>query len=206
LRLAVKGGEERFHQLYLSTTRDRTEDVSVLFADLASFTTFVEQSPPAEVASMLSTYYGLATPLIAQRFGGEVEKFKGDAIMATVNGRGDQPDHAVRAARAGLELQRQMGQVAAAHPEWPKLLVGVNSGKAEVQEVGGPGYRAYAVVGDTINVGSRLEGQARLGGVLVGAETYRQLPPHADVQPRPRLRAKGKQTPVDTLVLHSVPA
>ena len=50
---------------------------------------------------MLSTYYGLATPLISQRFGGEVEKFMGDAIMATFNIHGDQPDHALRAARAG---------------------------------------------------------------------------------------------------------
>jgi class 3 adenylate cyclase len=197
--------DERFHQLYLATTRERTEDLSVLFADLASFTTFTEQSPPAEVAGMLSAYYGLATPLISRRFGGEVEKFIGDAIMATFNSRGDQPDHAVRAARAGLELQRQMGLLAAAHPEWPKLRVGVNSGQAQVQEMGGPGYLAYAVVGDTINVASRLQGEAPLGGVLIGAETYRRLPPHTDAEARPGLRVKGKQTTVDAYVLHSLP-
>jgi adenylate cyclase len=198
--------EERFHQLYLTTTRERSQEVSVLFADLAGFTTFTEQAQPTEVAAMLHTYYRVATPLISRRFGGEVEKFIGDAIMATFNRRGDQPDHAVRAARAGLELQRQIAAVAAEHPGWPQLRVGINTGKAQVQEMGGRGYVVYAVVGDTINVGSRLEEAAPLGGVLIGAETYRQLPPQADADARPGLMVKGKQTPVDAYVLRSLPA
>ena len=70
---------------------------------------------------------------------------------------------------------------------WPKLRVGVNSGEALVRELGGPGYVEYAVVGDTINVGSRLEGQAPIGGVLIGSDTYRRLPPGAHVEPRPGL-------------------
>jgi class 3 adenylate cyclase len=197
--------DERFQQLYLSTTRERTEDVSVLFADLAGFTTFAEQNVPADVATMLSAYYSVATPLIARRFGGEVEKFMGDAIMATFNSRGDQPDHALRAARAGLELQRQIDVLAKAHPGWPRLRVGVNTGVAQVREMGGPGFLTYAVVGDTINVGSRLEGRAPVGGVLVGAETYRRLPPNAEVEPRLGIEVKGKQTPVDAYVLYSIP-
>ena len=198
--------DERFRQLYLASTRERSEEVSVLFADLASFTTFAEQNDPAEVASMLSTYYSVATPLISRRFGGEVEKFMGDAIMATFNSRGDQPDHAVRAARAGLELQRQIDLLADAHPGWPRLRVGVNTGVAQVREMGGPGFLTYAIVGDTINVGSRLEGRAPVGGVLVGAETYRRLPPDADVEPRLGLEVKGKRTPVDAYVLRSMAA
>jgi class 3 adenylate cyclase len=197
--------EERFHSLYLATTRERSQEVSVLFADLAGFTTFAEQAEPAEVGAMLSTYFQLATPLISRRFGGEVEKFMGDAIMATFNRRGDQPDHAVRAARAGLELQRQMAAVAAEHPNWPRLRVGINTGQAQVQEMGGRGYVVYAVVGDTINVGSRLEAEAPLGGVLIGAETYRQLPLHAEAVGRPGLMVKGKQSPVDAYVLQALP-
>jgi class 3 adenylate cyclase len=198
--------EERFRQLYLATTRERSQEVTVLFADLAGFTTFAEQAQPAELAAMLSTYYGLATPLISRRFGGEVEKFMGDAIMATFNRRGDQPDHALRAARAGLELQRQMAAVSAEHPDWPKLRVGINTGTAEVREMGGPGYVVYAVVGDPINVGSRLQEKAPLGGVLIGAETRCRLPHETDAEPQPGLRVKGKQTPVDAYILHSVQA
>ena len=197
--------QERFRQLYLPATRERSQEVSVLFADLVGFTTFTERSSPAEVAAMLSAYYGMATPLIAQTFGGEVEKFIGDAIMATFNTRGDQPDHASRAARAGLELQHQMRVLAADHPQWPGLRVGVNSGDALIRELGGPGHVEYAVVGDTVNVGSRLEGQAPIGGVLIGAETYRRLPPRVDVDARRGLMVKGKGQRVDAYILNSMP-
>lgn len=197
--------EERFHQLYLPTTREHEEEVSVLFADLVSFTTFAEQSAPEEVVSMLSNYYGTATPLISKTFGGDVEKFMGDAIMATFNTRGDQPDHASRAAGAGLELQRQMRQLAADHPSWPGLRVGVNSGAALVRELGGPGFVEYAVVGDTVNVGSRLEGAAPIGGVLIGAGAYTRLPADADVEPRPGLAVKGKRDRIDAYVLNDLP-
>ena len=198
--------EERFRQLYLPTTRERMQEVSVLFADLVGSTTFAEQSSPQEVATMLSGYYGMATPLISKGFGGEVEKFIGDAIMATFNTRGDQPDHASRAARAALELQRGMRLLEEDHPEWPKLRVGVNSGEALVRELGGPGHVVYAVVGDTINVGSRLQGQAPIGGVLVGAGTYRRLSPDADVEPQPGLVVKGKQARVDAYILNAMPS
>ena len=180
------------------------ETVSVLFADLAGFTTFAEQSPQADVATMLSAYYGLATPLISQRFGGEVEKFIGDAIMATFNTRGDQPDHAIRAAGAAVELQRQMRSLAADHPEWPRLRVGVNTGQATVREMGGPGYIAYAVVGDTVNVASRLQTLAPLGDVLIGHETYRRLPPNVIAEAHRAMRLKGKSIPVDAYVLRSL--
>src|SRR5262249_56174320 len=122
----------------LPSTREHPQEVSVLFADLAGFTTFVEQSSPEKVAAMLAEYYGLATPLINGGFGGEVEKFIGDAIMATFNTRGDQADHATRAARAALELQRRMALLAADHPDWPRLRVGVNSGEALVNQLARP--------------------------------------------------------------------
>lgn len=97
-----------------------------------------------------------------------MEKFLGDAIMATFNTRGDQPDHAVRAAGACLTLQQEMTRLTESHPEMPGLRVGVNSGSAVVREMGGHGYVAYAVVGDMVNLASRLEGQSPVGGVLIG--------------------------------------
>ena len=98
--------DERFRNLYLPTTRERRQDISVLFGDLEGFTSFSERSSPAEVAAVLNAYWGKAAPLLTRRFGGEVEKFIGDGIVATFNSRGDQPDHALRAARAALALQR----------------------------------------------------------------------------------------------------
>jgi adenylate cyclase len=79
--------DERFRGLYLPTTRERVESVSVLFSDLVGYTTFAERATPAEAANVLNTYYAAAVPLLTRRFGGEVEKFMGDAMMATFNTR-----------------------------------------------------------------------------------------------------------------------
>jgi len=83
--------EERFRNLYLPTTRERRQDISVLFGDLEGFTSFSERSSPADVAAVLNAYWGKAAPLLTRRFGGEVEKFIGDGIVATFNSRGDSP-------------------------------------------------------------------------------------------------------------------
>ena len=185
--------DERFRHLYLSTTRERRQDISVLFGDLVGFTAFSERSTPAEVAEVLNAYWGVAAPLLTREFGGEVEKFIGDGIVAAFNSRGDQPDHAVRAARAPL-LRCSRGS--------PMLAESIRTGRAcvsastaarrVVREIGGDGHVAYPLVGDTVNTGARLESLAPAGGVLIGAETYEQLPDGAVVEKRTGLRIKGK--------------
>ena len=117
----------------------------------------------------------------------------GDGIMATFNSRGDQPDHAVRAAGGGAGPQRELTAIAEANPGWPRLRVGVNSGVASVREMGGHGFVDYVVVGDTINTASRLESEAPEGGVLIGAETRRALPDRSIVEAVPGLRVKGER-------------
>ncbi len=198
--------DERFRRLYLPTTRERHEDASVLFADLVGFTGFVERSSPAAAAAVLDAYWGMAAPLITRQFGGELEKFIGDGIMATFNDRGDQSDHALRAAAAALELQRNVALLVEQHPDWPRMRIGVNSGGVMVREIGGDGHVAYPLVGDTVNTAARLEGLAPVGGVLIGLETYAQLPTGAVVEERAGLRMKGKEVVVDAYVLHSLPA
>jgi adenylate cyclase len=83
--------------------------------------------------------------------------------------------------------------------------VGVNSGVAVVREMGGDGFVAYVVVGDTVNTASRLESEAPEGGVLIGAETRRALPGGTIVEAVPGLRVKGKQEPVDAYLLRALP-
>jgi adenylate cyclase len=197
--------DERFRDLYLTSTREREQDVSVLFSDLVGYTTFAERSSPAQAAAVLQAYWGTAAPLLTRQFGGEVEKFIGDGVVAVFNRTGDQPDHARRAACAALALQRAFADLADAHPEWPRMRVGVNSGEAVVREIGGEGHVAYPMVGDTINTGARLEGLAPVGGVLIGAETFERLPDGAVVEPRAGLRVKGKDVAIDAYVLHALP-
>src|SRR5262245_8464640 len=198
--------DERFRRLYLPTTRARHQEVSVLFADLVGFTAFAERSTPAEVAAALDAYWGTAAPLIRRRFGGEVEKFIGDALMAMFNNKGDQPDHALRASRAALALQDTLARLAGQHPGWPRVRIGVNSGDVVVREIGSHGHVAYPSVGDTVNTGARLEGMAPSGGVLIGAETYRRLPAGAVGGRWSELRVKGKDDAVDAYLLLALPS
>ena len=165
--------DERFRHLDLATTRERRQDVSVLFGDLVGFTQFSERATPAATAAALKTYRGPAAPLITRRFGGELEEFIGDSIAATFNSRGDQPDHALRAARAALALQEELTLLAAEHPDRPQLRVGVNSGEAVL-----PGNRRRRPrrlptgLGDTTTPGSRSLGASSRRSKPTAAETY----------------------------------
>ena len=154
---------------------------------------------------MLVAYFGRLAPMIRDDFGGEVHEFVGDQIFAVFNKEGDQPDHALQAARAGLALQRAAAEVAAEHPEWPTFRVGVNSGDAIVGVVGDRGHRIHGVFGDTVNLGARLEGQAPAGGVMIGAATFEQLPPDAVAERVADLQIKGKSAPVVAYVLKELP-
>jgi class 3 adenylate cyclase len=197
--------EERFSALYLDETLRGHREVSVLFADLAGFTPFTEARGSDEVHTMLVAYFGRLAPMIRDDFGGEVHEFVGDQIFAVFNKSGDQPDHAVRAARAALALQRAAAEVAAGHPDWPTFRVGVNSGDAIVGVVGDRGHRIHGVFGDTVNLGARLEGQAPTGGVMIGAATFEQLPPDAVAERVADLQVKGKTAPVVAYVLKELP-
>jgi class 3 adenylate cyclase len=195
--------DERFRELYLPTTREHQEEVTVLIGDLAGFTTFSESHDPAEVAAMLRAYYEVAAPLISRRYGGEVEKFMGDGIFATFNRRGDQPDHARRAVLAASALQEEVERIRESRPGWPGLRIGINSGPVVVSEMGGAGYVTYPAVGDPVNVAARLQTQAPVGGVMLGADTLRRLPAETAVEPVAGLRLKGKEAPVDAYLLMS---
>jgi adenylate cyclase len=197
--------EERFSALYLDETLAGHRDVTVLFADLAGFTPFSEARDPEEVHAMLVAYFGQLTPMITDEFGGEVQDFVGDQIFAIFNKRGDRREHALDAARAALELQRRAEAIRAAHPEWPRFRVGLNTGPVLAGVVGDRGHRIHGVFGDTVNLGARLQGQARPGGIVIGAATRARLPEDADARPLPELHVKGKQQPVAAFVLHNLP-
>ncbi|MEX0674691.1 MAG: adenylate/guanylate cyclase domain-containing protein [Gaiellaceae bacterium] len=196
--------EERFSALYLEQTLAGVRDASVMFADLMGFTPYSERTPPAEVAAMLNTYFERLVPLVEEQ-GGDVHELIGDAVMAVFNKEGDQPEHALLAARAALAFQREAGAIADAHPEWPRFRVGVNSGEVLAGVVGaGSGRRKHGLVGDTVNLAARLEHEAKAGQVVVGAGTYERLPPGALVERLPPLQVKGKADPVEAYVLHGL--
>ena len=195
--------EERFADLYLDATAGTVRRVSVLFADLEGFTAWAEQVGPQEVDALLAEYFAVGVPAVRAQ-GGDV-KLIGDAVMATFNQLGDQPDHAVRATRAGIEFQEAVAPICEAHPEWPKFRVGVNTGEAHVGVSGAAGGREYTAVGDTVNLAARLEGKAHAGGVVVGVETYRGLPDGTVAEPLAGVRVKGKEDEVEAYAVVELP-
>ena len=195
--------EERFADLYLDQTRSGARQMSILFADLQGFTTFSEKHEPQDITAMLNAYFEVAIPPVVRQHGGEIDRIIGDALMVTFNKRGDQPDHARRAAQAALALQEATGRVADAHGDWPRFRVGVNSGEVSVSLLGASGGRTHTVIGDTVNVASRLEGKAPVGGVAIGSAT-RDLLPGAVTERLGSLELKGKSAPVEAWVLVSL--
>jgi class 3 adenylate cyclase len=177
--------------------------MSVLFADLQGFTTFSENHVPAEVTAMLNTFFEAVVPPVVQRYGGEVDRIIGDALMVTFNKRGTQPDHATRAAAAGLALQSASIPVNEAHPDWPRFRVGINSGPVSVSVLGTEGGRTHTVIGDTVNTASRIEGKAPGGGVAIGPGT-KALLPEAVTESLGRLELKGKADPLEVYRLVSL--
>ena len=152
---------------------------------------------------MLNAYFEVAIPPVVREHGGEIDRLVGDQIMATFNRRGDQPDHAVRAARAGLAIQRAASRLADEHPSWPRFRVGVNTGEAMVGVLGAAGGKSYTVIGDAVNVAARLEASAPLGRVAIGEATLRRLP-RAQTESLGSIRVKGKADPVDAYVREAV--
>ena len=188
--LAVLGGEER--------------EVSVLFADLAGFTEFSERRRADEVIAMLNRYWGATVPIVGEREGGVIERFAGDAIMVVFNAVQDQPDHALRAARAAIGMRDEVMQVAAERPDWPRFRIGINTGPAVVGNVGAAGMHSFTAIGDTTNLSARLQAQARPGRIVISRATMDAIGAVAEVEQLGALELKGKQAPVEAFVLVSV--
>ncbi len=176
-------------------------EVTVLMADLASFTPFSERSEPGEVVSMLNTYYGAIVPCILAE-GGTVTQFIGDAVMALFNAPVAQPDHALRAARAALAMQEATAAVA--HESWPRFRVGINTGQALVGNIGSETMRHFTAIGDTVNLAARLESSAASGTVVVSAATRAELGDGATVERIGEITVKGKAEPVEAFRVTSV--
>ena len=183
------GGEER--------------EVSVLFADLAGFTGFSEARPAGDVVEMLNRYWASAVPAVVDE-GGLIDRFAGDAIIVAFNAVTDQPDHAMRAARAALAIRSGTDRLAAEHSSWPRFRIAVNTGPAVVGNVGADLQRSFTVIGDTINLAARLQSTAPPGDVVIGPTTREDLGDRATVVPLGEAQLKGKREPVPIYRLVSV--
>ncbi len=181
--------------------------MTVLFADVSGFTSLGERLDPEDVRSFQNDLFTMLAEAI-EHYGGFVEKFVGDAVMAVFGApvaHEDDPDRALRAALAILDRSRHLSarwEMCFGGPV--KLHLGINTGPVVAGRLGTGGDAAYAVTGDTVNTAARLLSASEEGQVLVSGTT-RQLTAHAfTFEPLPALSLKGKAEPVEVWALRGV--
>ena len=170
--------------------REERKIVTVLFADLVGFTSRAERLDPEDVRALLAPYWEhLRADL--ERYGGTVEKFIGDAVMALFGApisHEDDPYRAVRAALAIRDWVRESDELQAR--------IAVNTGEALVLLGARPGEGEGMAAGDVVNTAARLQSAAPVNGVLVGEATYRATRDLIEYEPRDPVVAKGKADPL----------
>ena len=170
--------------------------VTVLFADLVGFTARAERLDPEDVRAILTPYFARIRSEL-EKFGGTVEKFIGDAVMAIFGApvaHGDDPERAVRAA---LAMCAAVDELNRNDPELElRIRVAVNTGEALVSLGASAAQGEGVVAGDVVNTASRLQEAAPVNGILVGEETYRATRAVIRYEDSEPVVAKGKQEPV----------
>ena len=175
----------------------RIAEVSILFADISGFTTVSETKKPEEVAEFLSHFFSCAVESIFA-YGGTLDKFIGDAVMAFFGAPIPQEDHADRSVLAGLMMQRLVGEWNAEREKTglpPVLIrVGINSGPAVVGNVGTEKRVDYTVLGSAVNIASRLEsGVAKPGQIVISQNTLNRTIGSFQTEPLGEVALKGLQ-------------
>jgi adenylate cyclase len=148
---------------------------TVLFCDLAGFTTFCEHHEPEQVGMLLNSYLGTMTETVFAH-GGTVDKFIGDAVMCIFGAPFSSPDDALRGVRCAIDMRRNFRALvrSGAVGDDARALdvhIGVNTGSVVAGTVGSPRRMEYTALGDTVNTAARLEGVAKTGQIVVGPQT-----------------------------------
>jgi adenylate cyclase len=167
------------HLTAVDEERHETREVSVLFADIVGFTPRCEGREPEDVARFLSEFFSLASDAVFE-YGGTLDKFIGDAVMAFFGAPLQQADHAERAVRAAIAAHRRLrkwnDQREGRGEDKVEIRIGINSGRVVVGEFGSATRVDYTVLGNTVNVAARLQNTvAKAGQIVMGEPTHTQV-------------------------------
>ena len=180
---------------------DELRIVTVVFADVSGFTALSETLAPEEVTeTMNGCFEAVVAPIL--RYEGVVDKYVGDAVMARFGAPQAHEDDPERALHAALEMQQAIQNYNA--ERWPnqpphlRLRIGINTGEVLAGAVGAVGTQSYTVMGDTVNLASRLEHECPVGSVLVGERTWRAAAHAFEFRALPLLDIRGKSEPVQS--------
>ena len=175
---------------------------TVIFADIRGFTAYSESQEPETVVEKLNAYFEIATDTIL-RHGGYVDKFIGDAVLGVFGVPVFREDHVERAVRAAFEIQSRLAETGAAsgNPLLPAVGIGLNTGVVVSGNIGSQTKMEYTVIGDSVNVASRISGLAGPGEIIAGREVYERMGAAVSAVPLPPQQLKGKADPIDVFRL-----
>jgi class 3 adenylate cyclase len=175
-------------------TVNETLDASVAFIDICGFTAIAENEAPDLVVKLLNKYFDLIVTEITQ-YGGYVDKFMGDAVMAVFKG----DLHADNAVEASLAVLRQITNIQEASVSFqPNVSIGINSGEMVSGNIGSVSLKRldYTVIGDIVNTAQRIQSHANPGEVLVGENTYERIQQTFVCQRKEDAVVKNKHKPI----------
>ncbi len=169
-------------------------EVSVLFADIRGYTSWSENAPPEQVIEMLNDYLSLAAEVILA-WGGTLDKFLGDGLMAIFNAPEEQADHVHRATDAALALLKAGEEMRVRRGDELYYSIGVNVGEAIVGFVGTDRAMNYTAIGDVVNTAKRLQELAPPGKIWVESAVVERLADQIQAQPLGELKMRGRKQP-----------
>jgi adenylate cyclase len=181
-------------------------EVTVLFSDIRGFSTIAERLEAREIAEIVGRHLSAMAEIVTE-FGGMIDKFQGDAVMAVFGAPDPLPDHARRALDCAIAMQRRQADLNA--QGWgtdavPTLDIGVglNTGQVIAGAVGGGGRLEYTVIGDAVNVASRLQSEAEGGEIVASASTIAACD-GVSCEPMGARTVKGREEPVEVYRVHA---
>jgi adenylate cyclase len=179
---------------------------SVVFTDVRGFTSYSEDRDPEQVVEALNKYFDIATRHIVEQ-GGYVDKFIGDAVMGVFGVPIAREDHAEAAVRASLAMQEEFAQRAAepGNELLGRIGIGINTGYVVSGNIGSQEKLEYTVIGDAVNVASRINGLAASGETIISA-SVRDAVPGLKLEKRPPQKVKGKSDPIPVFRVLSINA
>jgi adenylate cyclase len=202
---------ERFHspqiiEMILKGSQETKDNImepkdltaTVLFTDIIDFTQLAEQSPPRETNIILNQYFSTMTEIIFS-YEGTLDKYIGDGLMAVFGAPMEREDDAERAILAAKEMKRQLAVMMATQEGSRKkfdIRIGINTGRVVAGNIGSPRRLDYTVIGDPVNIASRLESIAKPNQIVIGEETYRAVKGKFKIKKIGPKKVKGKRAEI----------
>jgi len=175
--------------------------LTVLFSDIAGFTSWCTTQGPEQVLLTLNEYFEEMTAILFKNEG-TIDKFIGDGLMAFFGDPIEQPDHAQRAVRTAIEMQQKLREL---RGEWERqgrlqiqIRIGINTGEVVVGDLGSKRIVEYTAIGSNVNLSQRLESKAPVGGILISDAVYRLAKDSFNTRFAGKITAKGITEEFDT--------